>query len=374
MPLIQVFAAVADFRHAQGLRYPLAAILALATAATLCGYRSYGAIAEWGRNYGRDLAQALGFRDGRTPSVGTLHTVFRHLDRHDLETFLNTWAESILASLPPALDESEGLAIDGKCLRGSARQGILEGRLVSVLSHRLGLTVLQHAVPDKTNEIPAVQAMLTGLLLTGRVITLDALHTQRKTAQAIVDGGGEYVLIAKGNQAQLHEDIALVFQQPAAPTARPTCETTNTGHGRIEQRRLITTTDLNHYCDWPGVQQVFEVTRTVLVKKTGEQRAEVVYGLTSLAPAEAGPADLLGLVRQHWHVENKSHWVRDVTFDEDRSSVRSGSIPHVMAALRNTAIGLLRYAGETNIAAAGRRLAAQPWVALALIGIQPKTE
>ena len=105
-------------------------------------------------------------------------------------------------------------------------------------------------------------------------------------------------------------------------------------------------------------------------KKTGEVREEAVVGVTSLRPERADAARVLALVRGHWHIENQSHWVRDVTFDEDRSQVRCGSIPQIMAALRNTAVGLLRWAGYTNIAAACRRLAAQPTQALVLIGIE----
>ena len=116
--------------------------------------------------------------------------------------------------------------------------------------------------------------------------------------------------------------------------------------------------------------QVFELGRHVIIKKTGKERVEVVYGVTSLRPEHADPGRLLELVRSHWHIENKSHWVRDVTFDEDRSQVRCGHIPQLMAALRNTAIGLLRWAGHTNIASACRRMATQPAQALALIGIE----
>ena len=113
-----------------------------------------------------------------------------------------------------------------------------------------------------------------------------------------------------------------------------------------------------------------EVGRHGITKKTGTERVEVVYGVTSLRPERATPGRVLELVRGHWALENKSHWVRDVPFDDDRSQGRCGNIPQVMAALRNTAIGLLRWAGHTNIAAACRRLAAQPAQALALIGIE----
>ena len=120
---------------------------------------------------------------------------------------------------------------------------------------------------------------------------------------------------------------------------------------------------------WPGLAQVFQLERQVIRKKTGEERDEVVYGLSRLGAERATSSQLLALVRGQWQIENRSPWVRDVTFDEDRSQVRCGSIPQVMAALRNTAIGLLRTAGYTNIAAACRRFAAQPALALALIGI-----
>lgn len=177
-------------------------------------------------------------------------------------------------------------------------------------------------------------------------------------------------MIVKENQPQLRADIALVFMLPPMGDRQETARTVESGHGRIEQRHITTSAALVGYSDWPGLAQVFELGRHVILQKTGQERVEVVYGVTSLSPERATPERVLGLVRGHWQIENKSHWVRDVTFDEDRSQVRCGNIPHVMAALRNTTIGLLRWAGHTNIAAAGRRLAAQPAQALALIGIE----
>ena len=199
---------------------------------------------------------------------------------------------------------------------------------------------------------------------------MDALLTQRHVAQTIVEKGGDYVMIVKENQPQLHADIELVFPLPPVGDRQETARTVDSGHGRIEQRNITTSEALVGSSDWPGLAQVFEVGRHVITPKTGKERAEVVYGVTSLRPERATPGRLLELVRGHWSIENKSHWVRDVTFDEDRSQVRCGNILHVMAALRNTTIGLLRWAGHTNIAAACRRLAAQPVQALALIGIE----
>lgn len=117
--LIEVLAEIPDFRHSRGKRHPLQAILALACAALLCGYRSYSAIAEWGRNYGQTLVQALGFTHPTLPCAATLHTIFCHLDRDLLEAQLGAWAESILAATPAPAGETEGMALDGKTLRGS---------------------------------------------------------------------------------------------------------------------------------------------------------------------------------------------------------------------------------------------------------------
>jgi len=369
-PLIEVFAALPDFRQPRGKRHPLTAIFALACCAMLCGYRSYSAIAEWGRNYGVRIAQALGFTHA-PPCAATLHTIFRHVNRDEFEAHLGAWADSVVGSLPRAPEMPEvAIALDGKTLRGSKQQGAPGTHLLSALAHRVGVTLAQCAVDDKTNEITAVEALLCQLVLEGRIVTMDALLTQRHVAQTIMDKGGDYVMIVKDNQPQLRADIELVFTLPPAGDPQATAHMVDIGHGRIEQRNITTSEALIGYSDWPGLAQGFELGRHVMFPKTGKEREEVVYGVTSLRSERATPERLLTLVRGQWQIENKSHWVRDVTFDEDRSQVRCGNIPQVMAALRNTAIGLLRGAGYPNIAAACRQLAAQPLQALALIGIE----
>jgi predicted transposase YbfD/YdcC len=292
------------------------------------------------------------------------------VDRDAFEAYLGTWADSVVGSLPAA-PETPGtaVALDGKTLRGSKKHGAPGTQLLSALAHHVGVTLAQHAVDDKTHAITAVETLLQHLVLDGRIVTMDALLTQRHVAQTIVATGGDDVMIVTENQPRLHADIALVFTLPPVGDRQDRARTVDIGHGRIEQRNLTTSEALGGYSDWPGLAQVFELGRHVLFQKTGEERVEVVYGVTSLRPERATPGRLLALVRGQWQLENKSHWVRDVTCDEDRSQVRCGNIPQVMAALRNTTIGLLRWAGHTNIAAACRRLAAQPGQALALIGI-----
>ena len=378
--LIEILSEIPDFRKSKGKRHPLPAILGLACVAVMCGCRTYSAIADWGRNYDRKFIRALGFTHEKTPCVATFHIIFREIDIKLLETKLGEWAERVLKlslDLPreevTQEAEDEAVAIDGKALRGSSKQAANITYLLSAVSHGLGLTLAQCSVDGKTdaktNEIGVMPEVLESLVLKGKIITTDAMHTQRKTCQTIVDEEGDYVMIVKENQKGLLDDVVTTFTGPCSHKLRKSsAKTLDSGHGRIEQRRLTSSDELPHYMDWPGLKQVFMVERKAIIKKTGECRAETVYGITSLTSEQADASRLLKLVRCHWHIENRSHWVRDVTFDEDRSQVRSGNIPQVMAALRNTAIGLMRFAGAKNIAAACRQHAAKPRPALELIG------
>jgi predicted transposase YbfD/YdcC len=241
--------------------------------------------------------------------------------------------------------------------------------LLSALAPHVGVTLAPQAVDDKTNEMTAVETRLHQLVLAGRVMPMDALLTQRHVAQTIVANGGDDVMMVKENQPQLHADIALVFARPPWGDVQETASSVEMGHGRIDQRTLTVRTALAGLSPWPGLAQVFQWERQVTRKKTGEERSEVVDGVSRLGAERATPSQRLAFVRGQWQIEHRSHGVRDVPCDEDRSQVRCGSMPQVMAARRHTAIGRLRAAGYTNIAAACRRFAAQPDLALGLIGI-----
>lgn len=373
-PLVDILSEIPDFRKAKGKRHPLSAILAMACAATLCGYKSYSAMAEWGRNYGGKLVQALGFTHKKTPCASTLHTVFRNIDKEEVEAKLGSWAESVMSAILGAgipEDDLAGVSLDGKTLGGSRKQGAPGTHLLSAVSHKLGVTLTQQAGDHSTDEMRIIHEALQNLVLEGRVFTMDALNTQRKPAETITEGGGDYVMIVKENQPKLLDDVKTVFDGPCSHLLqKSSAQTLDMGHGRIEERYLTASGELSDYSDWPGLEQVFQLTRRTTIKKTEKVREETVYGITSLTPQQADSARLLEFVRCHWHIENMSHWVRDVTFDEDRSQVRCGNIPQVMAAIRNTAIGLMRWLGYTNIAAACRYFAAQPCDALKAMGIQ----
>lgn len=200
----------------------------------------------------------------------------------------------------------------------------------------------------------------------GRIFTADALHTQKGFMQCVDALGGKTVLTVKNNQPTLYADLATYFADPHASFDH--FSTLDQHRGRTEKRSIRVSTEMNAYlADWPLLQQVAELTRTVTVRKTGETSHEVVYLITPLTPQEANPLRLLTLVRGHWSIENSSHYVRDVTFREDRSRLRSGYAPQILATLRNLAITLIHRQGSSQIAATRRHFASHPHLAFRLL-------
>lgn len=215
-------------------------------------------------------------------------------------------------------------------------------------------------------ELTIAAAVLARLPLAGRLLTGDAQYCQRALCQAVVDRGGAYLFAVKENQPDLFGEIALLFEQPPTGEVFATATQYDKGHGRLEVRRLWASTALTGYLDWPGVQQVCKVERRC--KRRGEVTTEVRYAITSLGAA-VGADRLLAYKRGHWGIENRVHYVRDVSMGEDASRIRTGGAPEVMAALRNVALGLLRQAGWTNIAAGMRHYSWHPGDACRLLGI-----
>lgn len=369
--LVEVFATIPDFRQARGKRHSLSALLLLACVAMLAGARGQSGIADWAKNYGEPWRTRLGFTHPKGPSQSTVQRVFAQIAIEALEKQLAHWTQQVAAAFATITAEGmaalNGAAMDGKTLRMSARCGATNTHLLTLFSHRLGVVLGEVAVADKSNEIAASADALAMLMLTGVVITGDAMFTQHAIAETILEAGNDYLFVVKENQPTLHEEIAVLFADPAAAVTM--AEETTMHSQRIEQRRLRASTELVGYTDWPGLAQTLAMERRVTIRQTGETHEEIAYAVTSLSPAHATPPQLLTLWREHWHIENKLHWVRDVTFGEDHSTVRAGGGPQVLAALRNLAIALLRLAGATNIAAACRRYAAQPALALTAVGL-----
>jgi predicted transposase YbfD/YdcC len=215
-------------------------------------------------------------------------------------------------------------------------------------------------------ELSIASGLLATLPLAGRVVTGDAVYCQRHLCEQIVAAKAEYLVVVKENQPSLYRDIALLFEEPPPGEIVATAEQRGKHGDRQEGRRLWASTALREYLDWPGAQQVLKIER--LSERKGKQTRQIRYAITSL-DERASAATLLRHIRSHWGIENRLYYVRDVTFGEDASQVRSGSAPQVMAALRNVVIGLLRQAGWTNIAEALRHHGWRPGEALRLLGL-----
>ncbi len=206
-----------------------------------------------------------------------------------------------------------------------------------------------------------MQPLLDELEIAGKVITADALLTQKAIAEYLVDErGADFVFTVKENQPTVKRTIAALGLR----ARRCDADTTEKGHGRLTTRRIWCDNSLKASVKFPHVQQVFCIEREVTYLKKGLTTVEVVYGITSQSPEKAGPAKILAQNRKHWSVENKQHYVLDVTFDEDRSQIRSLNGPMVMTCLRRYAISLLRIKGHTNIAQTFRWLWAKPHIAI----------
>ena len=375
--LIDRLADIQDPRKKKGKRHPLNSILTLIIIGLICGHKGYTSIAKWARSQ-PELVRALGFTHKTSPCAATIHNVLKELKVKELEEIYTNWVKDVCKSRPDLQDCLDALAIDGKTMCASLKSGALISHLLSVVSHELGVTLTQQGVSDKTNEIPVSTEILKNFDVSGRVITTDALLTQKTFCQAIIDANGDYLLPVKKNHPELYSDIQELFQgvpdtlsedatHPQLGTPIYHHETLDKSHGRLETRCLKASTSLNEYLDWPGIEQVIQFRSTRKNLKTGKETIKVHYGITSLKPEEASAQRLLRLRRGHWSIENKSHWVRDNTLGEDKSSVRCGAIPQIMAALRNAALAVLRFAGVDRIADEIKVLASKPKLAVNLI-------
>ena len=350
--LLPVLAAVPDPRARRGVRHKLAVILGLAVCAVLAGARSFTAIAEWAADADQSTRDALGVT-GVVPCESTFRRILQNLDADALDDAAGAWAQQRTVPAPGA---RRVIAVDGKTLRGSATAGQPGRHLLAALDHRHSVVLGQVDVQAKTNEIPLFATLLDRIDLAGAVVTADALHAQRAHAEYLAgQRGAHYLITVKGNQPGLHAQLAaLPWRQ--VPIA---CRTSGKAHGRAE-RRTLRVTAVAAGLAFPHAAQAIQIVRRRRPLNGTKWSAETVYAITSLTAIQARPAELAGIARGHWLIEDQLHWVRDMDWDEDRSQVRTGNGPRVMASLRNLAITVFRLTGQTSIAAAQRYHARRP--------------
>jgi predicted transposase YbfD/YdcC len=277
------------------------------------------------------------------------------------------------------------VALDGKAQRGRLRHGATPTHpihAVSAFCHDLSGILAQLVVDAQQHEAELTLApeAIRHVNWQGRVLTGDALYCQHDLCRQVVEAGGDYLLIVKQNQPTLLADIAQVFTpitaaeltrtgvQTVHPLPIQTYRSVEKGHGRIEERQIRVSSELEGYCSWPYLVQVFEYRRIWTTKRVTKQ--QIRYGITSLPADVSDAAHLAALKRGHWQVENALHYVKDVTLGEDASQTHVGRSADVLAMVRNIAISVLRRAGYRTIAARLRHNSGCPHDALALIGIQ----
>jgi predicted transposase YbfD/YdcC len=388
---------VPDPRKRAGRWHPLEFVLALAVCAfTAAGHDSPTAIAEWAAGCSRETLLVLGGRPdpltGRVwpPSARTFRRVFAKISADALNQALY----GFLAVMPPAPPgELPGVArrereqrraaaaarepavpgllpqaaADGKTARGAVRPDGSQVHLLSAFHVTEGRTMAQREVDAKTNEIPELVPMLEELDLQDMVITADALHGQRETARKIrEDLGAHYLLIIKANQPSLLAAIMGALAGTDEQFADATWTDQGKGHGRREKRTIRTAPADG--IDWPGAAQVLRIRRDTGPTNGPWESKEIAYGITSLPAGLAGPRQLSVYARQHWAIENREHYVRDVTFREDAQKTRTGSQPNAHAGIRNLVMGAFRRKGHANIAAARRYYGRDDQRILALYG------
>ncbi|RIV29782.1 ISAs1 family transposase [Micromonospora radicis] len=366
--LVTALTAVPDRRDPRGVVHALPPVLATAVAAVLTGARSAAAVAEWAADAPQQVLADLGvFRDPftgvyRAPDESTFRRILAGVDADALDEAVGRW---VLASRPVPSSGRQVYSVDGKTLRGSGPAGA-QVHLLTALDQHTGTVLGQVDVNGKTNELTRFQPLLTPLDLTSVVVTADALHTQREHARWLVDDKkAAYLFTVKKNQPRLYHQLK------ALPWAKIPIqdETSTRGHGRYDIRRLQAATCTGPLAlDFPHATQALRIRRRRMNLATGRWSTVTVYAITNLDAAEASPADLADWLRGHWAIETLHH-IRDTTYGEDASRLRTGHAPRVMATLRNTAISLLRLAGITTIAKALRRNSRNPYRPLQILGL-----
>ena len=357
----EVFADLDDPRTSYLVRHRLDDILLLTLCATICGAESFYAVEAFGRAKRSWLARLLDLSHG-VPSHDTLSRLFAALDPRAFERCFAAWMARVHQRTA-----GEVVAIDGKTLRHSydAASDRAALQMVNAFACANHLVLGEVAAEHGRGETTALPALLSLLDLHGCVVTLDAAGCHADVARQIVDAEADYVLALKGNQQTLHDDVMSLFERTEHDDAlrrvlRPLLrevQQTDGGHGRVEVRRCrtldVSETGLLDAPDWPGLRSVAEVESTRYVGESVS--VERRYYVSSLTP---DPARLLEVVRSHWEVENRVHWVLDVTFSEDASRVRLGHGAANLGAVRRLSLNALRLETSVKGSIATRRLQA----------------
>lgn len=349
---------VPDKRQARGKRYSLNILLIVIILAKLSGQDTPTSISEWAQLRQKELQIFFNYHRAIKPGHNTIRRVMAtSLDDEALQKNINRYLHQTYGGQQSIL-----ICIDGKTLRGTIPKGKTQGvHLLAAYLPEEGIVLLQVSVGNKENEISAAPKLLAQLDLKGRVVSGDAMFAQRKISVQVLAQGGDYIWMVKNNQPTLRKDVERFFVPPrrAAGWQSPTmtqekAETIGKAHGRVEVRRITVIPDEHVYIQWPGLRQVIKLEREVTGRQGQEPTTEIFYGITSLPFQEGCAQMLLGFIRQHWQIENGSHYRRDVTLKEDATRMSNTRQARVLATLNNFVIAIAKYLGFKNLASARR--------------------
>ena len=368
MILVQRLRSINDPRVTGRCDHALVDILVIALCGLMAGADGWDDMEAWGEANEERLRHYLELRNG-IPGHDTIRRVFEAIDPKRLETVLLEW----IGHVCPALGKV--IAIDGKSVRGSGSvcRGQRALHVVSAYASEMGLVLGQQRCDEKSNEITAIDALLPNLMLTGCIVTIDAMGCQTAIAAQVLDRKGDYLLNAKDNQPKLAEAIEEYFrigEQHAWKNLKPSqFETLDKGHGRVETRRCVALS-VPDYIDeikrWPGINSIARI--EAVREAHGKMTTEVRYLIGSMAP---DAQTILNATRLHWGIENGLHRCLDVAFREDACAVHLRQAAANLGVIRKLALNLFRLDNSVKLSLPRKRKNAawKPDYLFALLGM-----
>lgn len=339
------FQTLKDSRKPKGLRYELAVVLVMITMAKICGQDTPSGIADWVKHRAEQFIETLKLKRKSMPHHSTYRRILGEvISIEELEQMASRYLTE-----KKFFGKQVLLSIDGKVLRGTLNEQQEGVYLLAAYLPSKGIVLMQVKLEGKGTEIPGAAKLLKMVDLREKVVMGDAIHTQREVSIQIVEAGGDYIWIAKGNQSEMEDNIRLWFEPEPDPIPGmgrlpkdfEVAKEVRKGHGRLEARTITVSSQLKDYLQWPYLEQVFMLDRHYISTKTGETNQQTRYGFTSLARDKITPDKLLEMTRSYWGIENGLHYRRDVTLNEDRARMTKGNLAQAMACLNNLVIGLL---------------------------------
>lgn len=363
--LYREFEKVKDGRGKKGIRFPLPFVLTLIMLGKMAGQKKISGIIDWVKERESELRKILNW-----PKDFPVHSTYDDVLAKCDEQGLIKAIESVIrkeravekcadepSRLVAGAHEGDNLihrAVDGKVLRGTlkhAQENQPPVHLVALYECETGLLLAQVEVKSKENEISAGKVLLDPKYVKGCIITSDAMFSFREWCTKIHSYNGYYITIIKDNNPVVHGELELFFGDDGIDRSEwQYYKKVQKGHGRLEVREIWTSTQMNEYYakDWAGIAQVFMIRRTV--REKGEERIQIVCGITNLPRKTAEASRILELNQKHWSVENRLHHRRDVTLGEDASQVRIKGAPETLAVINSGILALMDYLGVKNIA------------------------